>query len=70
MWEFVSRVTKGPGRIAVGMDAWIEQKRAATNGGPEREAKTWLEKVCEEDQERRGYQRLAAKGHMTEEELN
>jgi hypothetical protein len=52
------------------MDAWIEQKRAATNGDPEREAKTWLEKVCGEDQERRGYQRLAAKGHMTEEELN
>src|SRR3712207_2626652 len=70
MWDFVSRVMKDPGRIAVGMDALIEQKRAAMHGDPTREAKAWLEKLSEVDQERRGYQRLAAKGHMTEEELD
>ena len=70
MWEFVSRAMKDPGRIVAGMDALIEQKRASMHGDPTREAKTWLEKLAEVDQERRGYQRLAAKGHMTDEELN
>jgi site-specific DNA recombinase len=70
MWEFVSRAMKDPGRIVAGMDALIEQKRASMYGDPTREVKTWLEKLAEVDQERRGYQRLAAKGHMTDEELN
>jgi hypothetical protein len=38
-------------------------------GDPEQEAKAWLEKLSEVDQERRGYLRLAAKGHITDEEL-
>ena len=50
MWEFVSRTMKDPGRIAVGMDALIEQKRAAMHGDPTREAKAWLEKLSEVDQ--------------------
>ena len=70
MWEFVSSAMKDPGKIAVGMDALIEQKRAAMHGDPTHEGKTWLEKLSEVDQERRGYHRLAAKGRMTEEELN
>ena len=69
MWEFVSRVLKDPGRILVGMDALIERKRAELRGDPEREAKAWLERIAEVDQERRGYLKLAAKGHMSEEEL-
>jgi DNA invertase Pin-like site-specific DNA recombinase len=35
----------------------------------EREAKVWLDKLAEADEERRGYQRLAAKGLMTDGEL-
>jgi acyl transferase domain-containing protein len=70
MWEFVSRAMKDPGRIVAGMDALIEQKRASMHGDPTREAKTWSEKLAEVVQERRGFQRLAAKGHMTDEELN
>jgi hypothetical protein len=38
-------------------------------GDPEREAKAWLERLAEVDQERRGYLRLAATGHMSEAEL-
>src|SRR5918998_1220825 len=34
------------------------------------DAKVWLEKLTQVDQERRSYQRLAAKGHMTDEELD
>jgi DNA repair exonuclease SbcCD ATPase subunit len=39
-------------------------------GDPEQEARAWLEKLSEVDQERRGYLRLAAKGRITDEELD
>jgi len=69
MWQFVSGVLKDPARIRAGMDALIEQKRGELRGNPERESKAWLERLAEVDQERRGYLRLAAKGHMSEHEL-
>ena len=37
----------------------IELEREGTRGNPEREAKAWLEKLSEVDQERLGYLRLA-----------
>jgi hypothetical protein len=70
MWDFVSTVLKDPGRILVGMDALIERKRAELRGDPEREARAWLERLAEMDQERRGYLKLAATGRMSEEELD
>jgi site-specific DNA recombinase len=70
MWGFVSRVMKDPGRILLGMDALIEQRRSEMRGDPEREARAWLERLAEVDQERRGYLRLAAKGRMSEAELD
>jgi hypothetical protein len=70
MWEFVSGVLKDPERISVGMDALIEQKRAAMHSDPKREERAWLEQLSEVNQERRNYQRLAVKGHMTDEELD
>jgi hypothetical protein len=39
-------------------------------GDPEREAKAWLQKLSEIDQERHGYLRLAAKGYITDDELD
>ncbi len=39
-------------------------------GDPKHEVNAWLEKLAEVEAERRGYQRLAAKGHMTDEELD
>src|SRR5688500_6932257 len=39
-------------------------------GDPDQEATSWLEKLSEVEQERRGYLRFAAKGHMTDEELD
>jgi hypothetical protein len=39
-------------------------------GDPDQEAASWLEKLSEVEQERRGYLRFAAKGHMTDEELD
>ncbi len=69
MWGFVSRLTKDPGRILFGMDALIEQKRLEMRGDPEREARAWLERLAEVDQERRGYLRLAAYGRMSDVDL-
>lgn len=48
----------------------IELEREGVRGNPEREAKAWLNKLAETDRERRGYQRLAANGNMTDEELD
>ena len=39
-------------------------------GDPEQEIKAWLETLSEAEAERRGYLRLAAKGRMTDEELD
>jgi multidrug resistance efflux pump len=47
----------------------IEQERAGMRGDPDREASAWLQTLSEADQERRGYLRLAAKGQMSDEEL-
>jgi hypothetical protein len=38
--------------------------------GEEPEAKAWLERIADVDQERRGYLRLAAKGRITDAELD
>jgi hypothetical protein len=52
------------------MDTVIEMRRSALRGDPEREAKAWLDKLADVDQERRGYVRLAAKGRITDAELD
>ena len=70
MWEFVSSVVKNPQKFQADMDALIEQKRAEMRGDPERKIRAWLERLAEADQERRGYLRLAAKGRITEKELD
>ncbi|MCA1738454.1 MAG: hypothetical protein LC740_06390 [Actinobacteria bacterium] len=48
----------------------IEIEREGRRGDPKLGTKAWLEKLAEVDQERRGYLRLAAKGHMTDEDLD
>jgi SMC interacting uncharacterized protein involved in chromosome segregation len=68
--EEVSGLLKDPARIRVGLDAMIDEKRAVLRGDPEQVAETWLEKLAEVDQERRGYLRLAAKGRMSDDELD
>jgi site-specific DNA recombinase len=70
VWDLISRLLKHPERLRMGLDEMIEQERAGMRGDPDEEAATWLEKLSEVEQERRGYLRLAAKGHMTDEELD
>jgi len=70
VWNLVSGLLKDPARVRAGLDEMIEQERAGMRGDPDQEAASWLEKLSEVEQERRGYLRFAAKGHMTDEELD
>ena len=70
VWDFVSGLLKEPERVRAGLEAMIEQEREELRGDPDSEVKVWLDKLAEADKERRGYQRLAAKGLMTDEELD
>ena len=57
---------KSPDQLREDLERMIELEWEGTRGNPEWEAKAWLEKLAEMDQERRGHLRLAAKGHMTD----
>jgi multidrug resistance efflux pump len=70
VWDLISRVLKDPERLSAGLEEMIELERAELRGDPDQEAKTWLAKLSEVGQERRGYLRLAAKGVLTDEELD
>jgi hypothetical protein len=70
VWDLISGLLKDPERLKARLEEMIEQERTGLRGDPDQEAKAWLEKLSEVDQERRGYLRLAAKGRMTDEELD
>ena len=71
VWEFVSGLLKDPVRLKVGLEKRVEEERLkCMRGDPDREAKAWLDKLTEAEDERRGYLRLAAKGRMHDEELD
>ncbi|MDQ3304261.1 MAG: zinc ribbon domain-containing protein, partial [Actinomycetota bacterium] len=70
IWELVSDLMKNPEQLREDLERMIDLEREGTRGDPEREAKAWLEKLTEADQERRGYLRLAAKGRMTDDDLD
>jgi site-specific DNA recombinase len=70
VWDLISGLLKDPERLKAGLEEMIEQERAGLRGDPDQEAKSWLAKLSEVDQERRGYLRLAAKGVLTDEELD
>jgi site-specific DNA recombinase len=69
VWGLVRALLEDPARLKAGLEELIEQERAGMRGDPDREEATWLEKLSEAEQERRGYLRLAAKGHMTDDDL-
>ena len=69
VWEFVRGLLRDPERIRAGLDRLIEEERTNAGRDPERDAEFWSKKITEGEIERRGYHRLAARGHMTDEEL-
>lgn len=59
-----------PAELCCDLDRAIELERVGRRGDPEAEAKHWLDKLAEAEEERRGFLRLAARGRMTDEELD
>ncbi|MDQ3965940.1 MAG: hypothetical protein M3246_05745, partial [Actinomycetota bacterium] len=59
-----------PEELCSDLDRAIELEREGRHGDPEAEARHWLEKLSEIDEERRGFLRLAAKGRITDDELD
>jgi len=70
VWEFVRGIMLNPEELRSDLDRAIELEREGRRGDPEAEAKHWLEKLSEADEERRGFLRLAAKGRITDKELD
>jgi site-specific DNA recombinase len=69
VWRFVRGLLRDPERIRAGLDRLIEEERTNAGRDPKRDAGFWSRKITEVEVERRGYHRLAVKGHMSDEEL-
>jgi hypothetical protein len=70
VWDLVSGLLKDPERVRAGLDEMIEHERTGMRGDPDQVAASWLERLAEVEQERRGYLRFAARGHMSDDELD
>ena len=70
VWELIFGLMTDPAQLRSDLERMIELERDGLRGDPTRDTKAWLEKLAEVEHERRGYQRLAAKGRMTEAELD
>ena len=65
-----SDTLKDPVQLRADLDTMIEHKRKVRHrGDPEREAKTWLEKIAEADRKRNANQDQQAEGLLTLDEL-
>jgi hypothetical protein len=60
---------KDPEQQREDLEMMIELENRASRSDPELETKAWLDKLAEADAECRGYIKLAAKGHISETEL-
>ena len=70
VWEVVRGILLDPEQLRFDLDRAIELERQGVRGNPEAQAKHWLEKISEVDEERRGFLRLSAKGRITDAELD
>jgi flagellar motility protein MotE (MotC chaperone) len=69
VWELVSGILENPEQLRADLERMIEVEREGMRGDPDREAKTWLEKLAEVSRMRSSYQEMAAKELITFEEL-
>jgi hypothetical protein len=69
VWNLVAGLLRDPERLRIGLDAMIEAERAGGRGDPEREARSWLDRLAALDRKRARFQDMAAEGHITFEEL-
>jgi len=69
VWNLVRSVLTDPEQLRDDLERLIEQEQQSMRGDPEREVRTWLEKLSELNRKRSGYIDLAADGIMSREEL-
>jgi site-specific DNA recombinase len=69
VWDLVRSVLTDPEQLRDDLERLIEQDQHSMRGDPEREVKTWLEKLYEVDRKRSGYIDLAADGIISRDEL-
>jgi site-specific DNA recombinase len=69
VWQFVSSLLKHPKCIQEGLEAMIEKEREGMRDDPERESRSWLERICEADRRRSSFQDMAAEGLISFNEL-
>lgn len=70
VWGLVTELLTEPERLRSGLEEMIKRERTGSRGDPERETEAWLERLAEAEAERRGYLRLAARGSITDQELD
>jgi chromosome segregation ATPase len=69
VWEIVSGILGDPDRLRADLERMIELEREVLRGNPDREARTWLERLAETDRKRSSFQDMAAEGFITFDEL-
>jgi site-specific DNA recombinase len=69
VWGVVSGLLKDPKQLRADLDKMIELERSSRHGEPEREQKTWLDRIAEVDHKRARYQEMAANDLITFDEL-
>ncbi|MGI8540550.1 MAG: recombinase family protein, partial [Rubrobacteraceae bacterium] len=69
VWEKIRAHMTNPAQLREDLERSIELARRETSGDPDRDAKTWAERLAEAEKMRVGYQEQAARGYMTLDEL-
>jgi site-specific DNA recombinase len=69
VWNLVCSILTDPKQLRDDLERLLEQERHGVRGNPEREVRTWLEKLSEIDRKRSRYIDLAADGIMSRDEL-
>ena len=69
IWRYVRDLMEKPEELRADLERMIELKRKETRGDPEREAKTWLDKLAEVERQRARAQDMAIQGLLSYDEL-
>jgi hypothetical protein len=69
VWEAISGILNHPEQLRADLERMIELERQGMRGDPERQVKTWLDKLAEADRQRARAQDLAIEGLLSHEEL-
>ncbi len=69
VWQYVRTLMENPEELRADLERMIEMKRKETRRDPERDAKTWLDRLAEVDRQRARAQEMAIQGLLEYDEL-